>query len=305
MSGEPPLEELLPGPAPAGVPPETYAKLITARSGTSFGAGMAILPKRRRAAMHALYAYCRIIDDIADGPFPIDDKHATLDAWRNEIDNIFASAPQSAVGEALRQPVVAYDLPKSEFHLLIEGMAMDGGAPIIAPSRETLSAYTRRVAGAVGILSMRIFGAWRGDVSEKFALSLADALQLTNILRDIEEDAAMGRLYLPLELLAAHGIPAESPLTVIDHPNLPALCRDLGAEARACFDNARRHAKRHKRIALVPALMMMGAYEDYLNHLEALDWRCQPERMQLSRKRKLLMGLKYAFFGPGKIKGLE
>ena len=299
MSGEPPLLELLPSPCPPGGDPALLASEVTARSGTSFGPGMAILPRARRQAMHAVYAFCRMVDDIADGPFAPEDKRAALDAWRDEIGRLYAGHPQSAVGLALKPGVEAFDLPEREFHLMIEGMEMDAAGPIIAPLRPTLQRYTRRVAGSVGALSMRIFGAWSGEVSERFALALGDAFQLTNILRDIEGDAEVGRLYLPADLLDRHGIAERDPMAVARHKGLPALSAELGREARAAYDEARRLAPRHSRLRLAPALVMMGAYEAYLDRMEALGFRRPLPEPLLTRREKLWRGLACALFGPG------
>jgi phytoene synthase len=303
MSGEPTLAELLPGPAPAGSDPVAAAAAITTASGTSFGPGMAILPRARREAMHAVYAFCRMVDDIADGPFAAADKRRALDLWRDEISRLYGGAPQSLVGRALHPAVIAFQLPEREFHLMIEGMEMDADGPIVAPLRPVLKRYTRRVAGSVGALSMRIFGAWTGEVSDRFALALGDAFQLTNILRDIEGDAAEGRLYLPADLLDRHGIATRDPLAVARHPALPALCAQLGAEARAAYDEARALAPAHSRLRLAPALVMMGAYEAYLDRMDALQYRRPLPEKLLTRREKLLSGLRYALFGPGKPRG--
>jgi squalene synthase HpnD len=291
------LAALMPVPAPEAADPIALATEITARSGTSFSAGMAILPKPRRHAMRALYAFCRVVDDIADGDFPQEEKRAALSAWRGEIDALFAGKPVSAVGRALSEPIKRYDLPKAEFIHMIDGMQTDADGPVVAPSGHALALYTRQVAGSVGTLSMRIFGAWRGEVSERFALSLADALQITNILRDVEEDARIGRIYLPIEALSAHGIPPV-PETIADHPALPAIRQEFGLEARALYDQARLLATRHSRAQLRPALMMMGAYEGYLDAMEARGWR-DIDGLGLSKREKLLRGLRYAWIGPG------
>jgi squalene synthase HpnD len=293
------LADLLPAPAPPELDPAELASAITRASGTSFGPGMAILPRARREGMHAVYAFCRMVDDIADGPFAPADKHRALAAWGEEIGQLYAGRPQSAVGRALQPAVAAFALPEAEFRLMIEGMAMDADGPIVAPQRERLASYTRRVAGSVGALSMRIFGAWTGDVSDRFALALGDAFQLTNILRDIESDAAIGRLYLPCEMLKRHRIP-DDPAHVARHPALPALCRELGAEARACYDEARRLARRHSRVRLAPALVMMGAYEAYLDRMEALGFQPPLPEPLLGRREKLWHGLRYALAGPGR-----
>ena len=292
------LQDLHPVPH-HGEDPAALATAITKASGTSFAAGMGILPPDRRAAMHAVYAFARVVDDIADGPWEAAEKHRALGAWRDEIASLYAGAPSSAIGWALLPHVTAYDLPKDEFLGLIDGMAMDADGPIIAPDRAVLARYTRLVAGTVGMLSIRIFGAWQGEESDRFALALGDALQLTNIIRDVEEDAGIGRLYLPAELLAAHGLSGASPAQVAAAASLPAIREALGREAKARYDEARSLAPLHSRRALRPALMMMGAYEGYLERIEELGWRLDPEKPLMPGWRKVVRGLRYAAFGPG------
>ena len=215
---------------------------VVAAAGSSFAAGMRVLPRMRREAIHAVYALCRVVDDIADGDAPGSDdprrRAAHLDEWEREIGSVFAGAPRTAIGAEIARAAERHDLPKDEFLLILDGMRMDA-QNIVAPSAEMLAAYVRRVAGAVGILSMRCFGAWRGDPSERFALSLARGLQLTNILRDVEEDARMGRLYLPAHVLEGAGVPRD-PAAAAVHPNLPVARAMLGTEARAAFDASAR-----------------------------------------------------------------
>ena len=188
-----------------------HAREVVTKSGTSFGLGMKILPKARREAMFAIYAFCREIDDIADEGGTHAEKIAGLNGWRDEIERLYAGAPTYPTARALAGPIEQFDLPKEEFILLIEGMEMDANGPVVAPSWEELFAYCRRVAGAVGLLSMRAFGAPNNQTADRFALSLADALQTTNILRDVREDAEMGRLYLPRPLLEKYEIPTDDP----------------------------------------------------------------------------------------------
>jgi len=280
---------LAPRPAPPSIDPAAEAAAIVRRSGTSFGPGMAILSRPRRAGMWALYAFARVVDDVADGPWPTAEKHALLDAWGAEIAATHAGRPVSAIGRALADPVVRFDLPEAEFHALIAGMRMDADGPIVAPEMARLRHYTRRVAGAVGLISMRIFGAWRGAVSEEFALALGDALQLTNILRDVEEDARMGRLYLPAEALARAGVPPD-PAAAPAHPDLPAAAGEIGALAARDFARARALVRAHDRRALAPALMMMGVYAGYLRIMRARGFR-HGAQVRLSRAAKLWHGL--------------
>ncbi|MBM2575889.1 squalene/phytoene synthase family protein [Jannaschia sp. Os4] len=284
------------------VPPTTATadaeevRRVVAAAGSSFAAGMRVLPRARRRAIHAVYALCRVVDDIADGDAPGSDtaqgRKAGLDRWADEIDAAFRGAPRSAIGAEVARSAEAFDLPRGEFDLVIDGMRMDA-VPIVAPSDAELHAYVRRVAGAVGILSMRCFGAWIGAPSERFALSLARGLQLTNILRDVEEDAGRGRLYLPAPALTAVGIPhcaTDAPA----HPSLPAARALVGAQARAAFDEAAALVPVHRRLPLLPALLMMGPYERMLATMER-DWSAPPPRP--STVAKLRHGLARAAKG--------
>ena len=274
-----------------------HAKDVVERSGTSFAHGMRILSAPRREAMYAIYAFCREIDDIADGDASAEEKFAALAEWRAEIDRLFDGAPTRPTAVALLEPVRRYNLPKAEFLLLIEGMEMDAAGPIRAPSMDDLVRYCRRVAGAVGMLSMPAFGAPQGETSDRFALALGEALQLTNILRDVAEDAGIGRLYLPKELLSAHGIASTDPAEVAAHPATPAACQELGARARRRFAEARAALRVLDWRVLRPALLMMGVYESYLARLEAAGF--DPKMpIKISKLEKLWIALRYGLVPP-------
>lgn len=264
------------------------------RSGTSFAAGMNILDRPRREAMHAIYAFCREVDDIADGEANVVDKRLSLAAWRAEVDRIYSGRPQTSIGAALEAPVRAYGLNKDEFLLMIDGMEMDAEGPIVAPSIERLKAYTRRVAGAVGMLSMPVFGAPKGEASDDFALNLGDALQITNILRDVAEDAGLGRLYLPRELLEKHGAPLD-PMAAIKAPQTIAAMRDLGGVAKEKFRRVRASLKSLDWKVLRPALLMMGVYESYLARIEAAGWNTIANPVAIPKAEKALIALRWYF----------
>jgi len=270
-----------------------HAEEAVRRSGTSFGAGMAILPKKRREAMHAIYAFCREVDDIADDDgISRDERRRRLAEWREEIDRIYEGIPQFPTGVALLEPVRAYDLPKQEFLMMIEGMEMDADGPIVAPPLEKLLAYTRRVAGAVGQLSMPVFGAAKGEASDKFALALGDALQLTNILRDVAEDAQIGRLYLPQELLERYGAPKD-PASIVGAAGLSDAAYDLGDLAREKFAQAREALKDLDWRTVRPALLMMGVYEAYFEKMDQRGWEHTGEPVTISKLRKLMIAARY------------
>jgi squalene synthase HpnD len=285
------LDALAPLPMPAGTDPQHVVDAITEQANSSFATGMRVLSKPRRNAIRAVYAFARVIDDIADGDWPLDDKCCLLEAWRSEIGRLYEGHPVSAIGQALAGPVAQYDLPCEEFLALIDGMEMDANGPLVGPTMEELRIYTRRVAGAVGMLSMRIFGAWIGPQSERAALALGDAFQLTNILRDVEEDAAIGRLYLPHGVLEAAGVPADDPAAAAAHPNLWRACAEVGRLAQVDFTIARKAMAKHSRLALAPALLMTGVYEAYLAAMEASEFRRDDGRVVLSKPVKLFRGL--------------
>jgi len=277
-----------------------HAEATVKRSGTSFAAGMRILSKPRRDAMHAVYAFCREVDDIADSEADVADKRVQLAGWRAEIDRLYEGRPQFPTGVALLEPVRAFGLDRNEFVLMIEGMEMDAEGPVVAPSMETLLAYTRRVAGSVGMLSMPIFGAPKSEAADRFALSLGDALQLTNILRDVGEDAAIGRLYLPRELLEKYAAPM-APGWIVGAEGVRHVARDLGELAKQRFAEARAALREFDWRTVRPALLMMGVYEAYLKKLERRGWDKVGAPVSLSKPAKLAISARW-FFAP-RLKG--
>jgi len=273
-----------------------HASETVKQSGTSFAAGMRILSKPRRDAMYAIYAFCREVDDIADEGGTKTEKIAGLAAWREEIDRIFDGAPEFPTGVALREAVEAFDLPKDEFLTMIEGMEADANGPVVAPSMEQLLHYTRCVAGSVGMLSMPAFGAPKNKTADKFVLSLGDALQLTNILRDIGEDAAIGRLYLPRELLEKHGA-SLSPDEIVTSPALPTIAEELGAMAEQNFADAREALRDLDWRILRPALLMMGVYETYLKKMQSRGWDKVGEPLSIPKSEKMAIAARW-FIAP-------
>jgi phytoene synthase len=271
---------------------KAHVRAVTVASGSSFYWAMRMLPLPRREAMFAIYAFCREVDDIADGSDPAQKKHADLGAWRAEIDRVYDGAPTFPTARALVEPVRDYGMRRADFHAVIDGMEMDVGAGIVAPTLAELELYCRRVAGAVGLLSIRAFGGASGR-AEEFALELGTALQLTNILRDLTEDAAVGRLYLPRECLAAHGISATEPAQVLKDPRLPDVCADVATMARARFDAAQDALRASPARALRPAVVMMRHYQRILGQLETRGWRDLDRNVSVPAPVKIWIALRY------------
>ena len=261
-------------------------------AGTSFYWAMRLLPKHRRNGMYAVYAFCREVDDIADGEWPVEHKVAALVAWRQEIDALFAGEPRHVVTHALREPMLRYDLRRRDFLAIIDGMEMDAREDIRAPDLATLDLYCSRVASAVGHLSVHVFGD-RSDAAHAVAESLGRALQLTNILRDLDEDAGRGRLYLPREFLDRHGIRGTDPTAVLRHPALPAVCREVAAIAEEHFRESFHAMERCSRRAMRPAAVMAAIYRATLSALLRSGWREPATRVSVSNPIKLWLALRH------------
>ena len=275
---------------------------VAGRSGSTFYLPMLLLPRSKRAAMFAIYAFCRRIDDIADEPGCPVEKRAALDAWRREIRNLYTGgAPGGPMAASLKGAIERYSLPRGELEALIDGMAMDlpteSGVGMQAPSLATLSLYCRRVAGAVGMLAIRVFDR-ANPATESFALALGEALQLTNILRDLDEDAELGRLYLPHELLVDAGIDSTDPALVLAHPNLPQACEALADRADARFADARRVLEGCKRGSLWAAVAMMVLYQRLLIRLRARGWRDRSRRVRIGKRECAWVTLRCALGTP-------
>jgi len=261
-------------------------------AGTSFYWAMRLLPRDRRNGMYAIYAFCREVDDIADGDRPVEQKLAALAAWRGEIDNLFDGEARHLVARALLEPTRRFQLRKKDFLAVLAGMEMDAREDIRAPYFASLDLYCARVASAVGHLSVHVFGD-AGDAAHRVADSLGRALQLTNILRDLAEDAARGRLYLPREILEQHGIRSAEPAAVLRHPALPAACRDVAAMAEGHFREAARTMEQCSRRAMRPAAVMAAIYRATLSALQRSGWRDPAERVGVPNSQKLWLVLRH------------
>jgi presqualene diphosphate synthase len=260
-------------------------------AGTTFYWAMRVLPEARRDAMFAIYAFCREVDDIADGSAPPEAKRRELDAWRGEIASLFAGRPATTAGRALLEPTRAFDLRREDFLAVIDGMEMDA-ADIRAPGLAELDLYCDRVASAVGRLSVRAFGV-ATEAADRVAHALGRALQLTNILRDLAEDGARGRLYLPRELLQSEGITATDPATVLKQPALPRVCAALAEIAERHFAEARAAMRDCLRRPMRPAAAMAAVYHAILRRLQRRGWRDLEREVRIPAALKLWLALRY------------
>lgn len=269
----------------------TEVEAIVKAAGTSFLRGMAILPEPRRRAMFAIYAFCRIVDDIADEPSPFETRKPRLEAWRGRVAALYRGEAEDAVTRELLVAVRAYGLRAADFVAVIDGMEMDAERAIVAPDLAELDLYCDRVAGAVGRLSVRAFGD-SSAAADEVAGHLGRALQLTNILRDIAEDAERGRLYLPRELLEAAGVPAD-PAAVLAHPGVAQASAALATRAAAHFRAAEAAMARCDRRAMRPARLMGAMYAAILRRLARRGWDRPALPVRVPKWQKLWIALRY------------
>jgi phytoene synthase len=265
---------------------------IVRSAGTSFYRGMRILPPDRRAAMYGIYAFCRLVDDIADEPAPIGEKRAALAAWRGRIAALAAGQTSDATTRILLPASRIFALREADFLAIIDGMQTDAETTIVAPTWNELDLYCDQVASAVGRLSVRAFGDASAN-ADQVAHHLGRALQFTNILRDIAEDAARGRLYLPQNYLLDAGVP-QSPAAALQSPALQAACTRLAADAARHFSKADHVMSLCDRRAMRPARIMSATYHAILSELQRRGWSHPEVPVKLPKWRKLLIAARYA-----------
>lgn len=254
-------------------------------SGSSFYAAMRVLPASQRDAMYEIYAFCRAVDDIADGSDPRPAREAGLDRWRADIDRLYAGEVPPG-RDALAGVIRRFGLAREDFLAVIDGMAMDVERDIRAPDLIALDLYCDRVASAVGRLSVRVFGMGEAE-GRDLAHELGRALQLTNILRDLDEDAAVGRLYLPREALVEAGIAEREPAAVLAHPGLDRACAVVAARARGHFTAANAIMARSSRKATRAPRLMAKVYRHILDRMTRQGWQAPRRRVKVAKARLL------------------
>lgn len=268
---------------------------------SSFFLGFLLLPRAKRDALSAVYAYCRLIDDIVDsGDRTKAQARAELDFWRAEVDRLYAGAPTHAVSRALAGPVAEYEIPKDALLEMIRGCAMDlEGARY--ETIEDLESYMRGVASSVGAMCVRIFG-WERTPAEKidaFARDFGYAFQLTNIIRDVGADLELGRVYLPAADLRAAGVPLDSIMRREQTPAFAKLMELQYRRAKDYYARARAAVDPRDRRSLAPAEVMAHVYEGLLEEIAAGGFRVLHAKTRLSAPRKLALALRGWLYGRG------
>jgi presqualene diphosphate synthase len=259
--------------------------------GSSFYAAMRIMPQGQREAMFEIYSFCRAVDDIADDQGPPEERLQRLDSWRDDIDAIYRGEKRPGLA-GLAVAIRDFGLEKDDFHAIIDGMETDVRETVQAPEFVDLDLYCDRVASAVGRLSVRVFRMPREE-GRQLSEHLGRALQLTNILRDLDEDAAIARLYLPREFLRDAGLAGADPAAVLASPALPSICARIVTLARWRFEEADKIMKAHPRKMVRTPRVMAEAYKAILNALVARGWEAPRAPVKLKKSRIIMIVLRH------------
>jgi phytoene synthase len=270
---------------------DTVSARLTRASGTSFYYAFGILPEEKRRAIFALYSFCRVVDDCVDEPGG--EGEAGLRRWMEEVHRCYAGTPQTELGRDLADAVARYPIPRASFEDIVEGCRMDVAIRRYATFAD-LRVYCERVASAVGLASIEIFG-YTSPRTRRYAVELGVALQLTNILRDVAADAARGRLYIPLEDLDRLRVSEDQVLRPGAEPPSAQLRLLLGFQAeraRLHYEEAKALLPPEDRRAMTPAEMMASVYREILDELGRRGYPITGPRVRLSRPRKAWAALR-------------
>jgi phytoene synthase len=270
--------------------PDEYCQQKAVQSGSSFYYSFLFLPAERRRAITALYAFCREVDDTVDDAIDLSVARTKLAWWRKEIAAMTAGAPTHPVTQALQPHLANYSLESEHLIAIIDGMEMD-----LDQTRYLdfagLKRYCWHVASAVGVLSARIFGATSPETL-LYAEKLGLALQLTNIIRDVGEDARKGRIYLPVNELQQFGVTAADILNARHSDNFEKLMHFQAARAQATYDEAFALLPIADRRAQRPGLIMAAIYRALLNEIERDGFHVLKQKISLTPIRKLWLAWK-------------
>lgn len=265
--------------------PQQYCADKAAASGSSFYYAFMFLPPRRKEAIHALYAFCREVDDAVDEVSDPTAAQAKLAFWRGEVEAIYDGTPQHPVGQALAEANRHFDLDRAYFHEIIDGVEMDLHQSRYATFSD-LQLYCYRVASVVGLLSIEIFG-YSHRATRRYAHNLGIAFQLTNILRDVGEDAGRGRIYLPQEDLAACGVSEADVLARKPSPEFEQLVAFEAERANEYYSHALEELPEADRYQQLPGLIMAAIYRRTLEEVIRSEESVLTHEIRLTPLRKL------------------
>ena len=268
-------------------------KNIVKKSGSSFFWGMHMLPSKERRAIYTLYAFCRHIDDIVDGNEALSHKMELINAWRKEIDNIYdKKVPASCIGRNIYKNCMRFDIPKTDLTSLISSISMDIPNPLQAPNLDDFYKYCQGVACAPGSMTLRILGCKDENLIKDLSTSLGVAMQATNILRDVREDALADRLYIPKEFLQKAGIETSDPKEVIVDKKLSVAREELAKLAMQNYDKSFELINKLDKKTSRSIKALAYVYKRYFDIMQNRGWEVISPKPSINRFVKILLVLR-------------
>ena len=275
--------------------PSTVSRMLGAQrklalaTASNFYYSFLLLPRAERRAIKDVYTFCRLLDDVVDEDPTGRNPYAELESWRNEVEAIYEGVPTTAFGDQLLVSVEEFDLPKQSFLDLIDGMAMDlkwHSYQTFADLRE----YCYRAASSVGLICIEIFG-YESARTREYAVNLGLALQLTNILRDLKEDTARGRIYIPIEDLERFGYSERELRDNLYNAPFIELMKFEHSRARSYFAKAAGSLPEQDRASMFAAEIMGAIYRELLDQLPEIQFDVFHNRLTVSKRRRLQIAL--------------
>ncbi len=263
-------------------------KTFRNKTGTTMFFGMRLLPKAKREALYTLIAWARHLEEVVESPLNDDEKKQIMDGWRREFDNIFdKKVPATDIGRRIYKNCLRFKLPKKEFLNMLDSVSENVYNPLQAPTMKKLTGYCRGVGGMAGSLSLRVFGCQDESMIKELSTSMGTALQITNILRNIKEDANNNRLYIPQELLLKAGIDSTDPKTVLVDKNLVYARQELAKIASENYKKAYEIVDTLDKTTKKPLRLILDIYKKYFDIMDNRGWEIISPKPEVSKIKKI------------------
>ena len=271
-------------------------KTIHSKTGTTLSLSLRFLEKPKREALYTLFAWAKHLEEVAESSLDDAEKKMIMDGWRQELDNIFdKKVPASEIGRQIYKNCLRFKLPKAEFINTLESISQNISQPWQAPSLKQFNGYCRGFGGIAGSLSLRVFGCKDENIISNLSSSMGKALQITNILRNIKEDANNNRLFIPQEMLAKAEINSTDPQAVLVNKNLVIARKELAQIAEDNYQKAYDIIASLDKKTSKPLLLILDTYKKYFDIMNKRGWEIISPKPEISRLGKLQVLAKVLF----------
>lgn len=268
-------------------------KKIVRRNSQSLFWGIRFLPKPQREAMYTLYAFFKHLDDVMESNMTMKEKADIINAWREELCNVYdKKVPQTDIGRRIYKNCMRFKLPKEEFSKLIDSLSMDVPNPMVAPSLQDFLAYSRGMSGVVCNLSLRVLGCDDEELLEELSTNLGNAMQITQILRDIKEDAMAGSMYIPREILQEAGVESFEPFKAVTDKNLTFAREEMAKIAEQSFIISYNLTQKLNKKAATAMISMANVYKRYFDIMNKRGWEVISPKPKINKLTKLSLIIK-------------